>query len=166
MDPNGDNKLEEIQSIARGLAKDIILYITGNGPSAPPPNRHAETLRKTVKSFLSDHRRFLTFVVDMVEPQNLCAFVKILENMFTDKVINWGRLVSVYSFAAKIGESAMMKELGDEHLHNIIELLGSYVAHKLGQWIERQGGWDAFDNYFQAAGGARRMTEQHDDARA
>jgi len=53
---------------------------------------------------------------------------------------NWGRVVMIYVFAARLAERCY---LHGQHrdVDDLIEMTGSYVAENLSSWIEEQGGW-------------------------
>ena len=138
-----ENDLKIVRDIAKSLAKDIVCSYIGRR-SSKPPNSYAATLRRTVNEIMEKHEILFKSIVnklDIDEKNGYSTFVNVVEEMFQDSAINWGRLVSVYAFAASLAKFARSKGMADKYVDNIIELSGNYVANKLGKWILSQGGW-------------------------
>ena len=141
-DNQNENDLKIVRDIAKSLAKDIVWSYIGR--SSKPPNSYAATLRRTVNEIMEKHEILFKSIVnklDIDENNGYSTFVNVVEEMFQDSAINWGRLVSVYAFAASLAKFARSKGMADKYVDNIIELSGNYVANKLGKWILSQGGW-------------------------
>ncbi|ELT95167.1 hypothetical protein CAPTEDRAFT_187496 [Capitella teleta] len=110
------------QEMTYVLAKDLIEHITkeksGSRFSHSPVNHHhAETLRREV-----------------------------CKKMFSDEHVNWGRVVTIFAFAAACAQRVVVvdKNINMNVKRTIIEVLTAFVNETLQCWITDQpGGWDA-----------------------
>jgi len=59
--------------------------------------------------------------------------------------INWGRVVVLYTFGAKVAEH--FNENGQDLTDEISTWIGNYVISK-SDWIRKAGGWDGFNAQF------------------
>ncbi len=66
-------------------------------------------------------------------------FEAIATLMFVDNHINWGRIMTVIAFASLLNYN-------DEG--EFATVVSDCVMRHVGQWMLREGGWKAFENYF------------------
>lgn len=66
------------------------------------------------------------------------AIISVADEMFADKRRNWGRVVALYAFVYELSGQLTLNEQGQARL---AQTIGDYVSDRLGEWIERQGGW-------------------------
>jgi len=154
--------LDQVRRDAEFMAKDVVVNF---GLSSPvrAPNRFCKTLRRTVRELSDRHDLVFKGMVNRLKPDESSAFptfVIVADEIFDDGQVNWGRIVAVYAFAARLAryyvdsnsDSAKSDEQTRKKLANYKEkialFVGKYVANKLGQWILDHGGWDAFVDYF------------------
>ena len=76
------------------------------------------------------------------------TFTNVVNELFRDGEINWGRVVSVYAFAGRLAKHLHEEEKTSMAIQDIATICGEFVALDLGSWIEQQGGWDSFEKYF------------------
>ena len=67
---------------------------------------------------------------------DLEKFVCFLDGMFDDGKINWTRILMVYLMGAIVTERK-----AEYDIQCMKRCIGEYVAVRLGDWIESQGGW-------------------------
>ncbi|BFY98741.1 hypothetical protein BsWGS_01780 [Bradybaena similaris] len=160
--------LDQVRRDAELLAQDVIVTFGEKNPKKPP-NRYCKTLRRTVKELSDRHDLVFKGMVARLKPDETNAFptfVIVADEIFDDGQVNWGRIVAVYAFAArlakyhsdniynvdeKLNSSATQQEGETKSIsyeEKIALFVGKYVANKLGQWILDHGGWDAFVEYF------------------
>ena len=66
------------------------------------------------------------------------TFASIAAQIFSDGVINWGRVVALFYFGYKM----VVKVLFDGGLlKTIIKWILRFIAERLVQWIAQAGGW-------------------------
>lgn len=79
-------------------------------------------------------------------------FGKIADEIFADNVYNWGRISTLFAFAATIAKYVVDNGIsnGVRYEDIITEVLINYINSSPALWIDRQGGWDAFCDFFPA----------------
>lgn len=145
----------EIMYTAEYIAVDLIWNIDSPVPKNPP-NKICKTMRRVAKDMLKKHEFVFKGMVKKLNlnGENLFqTFVIVSEELFADGEINWGRIVAVYAFAAKLA-MYIKDNFMDTHetkaafQRKLSMFLGKYVASKLKHWIIGQGGWNDFVESF------------------
>ncbi|WP_395241737.1 Bcl-2 family protein, partial [Salmonella sp. s51933] len=72
----------------------------------------------------------------------------IAKEMFADHIINWGRIAVLYTFAGQMAIYCERNNMKAESA-NVPDWLSTFVNKNLSSWIEKTGGWDALNEYFQ-----------------
>lgn len=75
--------------------------------------------------------------------QNLQA---VMMEMFSDQV-NWGRIVTLYSFCMALAEQCIIKEM-PQLVQRVIEWTSVYIDVHIQSWIDGNHGWDDFVTSF------------------
>nr|XP_054756559.1 bcl-2-like protein 1 [Lytechinus pictus] len=139
--------------IARQLGDDYISYKVGKHNGRRPPCQHAETLRRVGDEVEERYAITLNGLVNNLEydpdKDGEEAFTASLNAMFEEGSCNWGRVVMVYVFAARLAKYCQENGKG-YHVGRLSEFAGRYVASRLTPWINKQGGWEKFDESFKA----------------
>lgn len=65
---------------------------------------------------------------------------KVAEELFSDNVCNWGRIVTLYAFAGEVAKS-LQPDFGDKVNDEVADELSRFVNQRLSQWINQQKGW-------------------------
>ncbi|RUS74588.1 hypothetical protein EGW08_017648, partial [Elysia chlorotica] len=155
------SQLDLVRRTAEVMAHDAVLNFDLECPKKPP-NRHCKTMRRIVKELSDRHNMVFKGMVNRLKPtqnNSFQTFVIVADEIFDDGQVNWGRIVAVYTFAARLAkfhrdssssnESSPIDMKGKVTYEEKIALfVGKYVASKLGQWVLDHGGWDAFVEYF------------------
>lgn len=152
--------LDQVRRDAEFMAKDVVVNFDLKSPSRAP-NRYCKTLRRTVKELSDRHNLVFKGMVNRLKPDENSAFptfVIVADEIFDDGQVNWGRIVAVYAFAARLAKYYVDNNghiASQSHDRNMVHyqekialFVGKYVANKLGQWILDHGGWDSFVEYF------------------
>uniref|UniRef100_A0A3B5MDG2 BCL2 associated X, apoptosis regulator a n=1 Tax=Xiphophorus couchianus TaxID=32473 RepID=A0A3B5MDG2_9TELE len=75
-------------------------------------------------------------------------YIKVVLGIFSDGEINWGRVVTVFSFTClfvlKVSEA--LNNIYDM-IKNIINWTIDYFRNKVVNWIKDQGGWEGIYSY-------------------
>lgn len=141
--------MDSVGQIAKDLAHDTVCYFTEKDCDAPV-NSHAKTLRRTVDELLDRHILMFNGILKRlsINRQNWeLTFTGVADEMFSDGQYNWGRLVTIYAFAGFMARHC--KEHGMEDIvPQIAERTGIYISDKLLDWVNSEGGWDTFDQFF------------------
>ena len=132
-----------IENVARLLAEDFIHYSLGKCCS-PPPSREAETLRRVGKEVDERYQISLNGLITSLrfdtENGGEEAFNESLNSLFEEGPCNWGRIIMVYVFAARLARYCEDRHKS-EYVDNLVSISGKYVAERLTHWIQQQGGW-------------------------
>jgi len=144
----------ECKRICKRLATDFILFKLQSN-AGRPPCKYTETLRRVGREVEERYAITLNGLVNNLQydPKKHGAgkelFNVSLNAMFEEGPVNWGRVVMVYVFAARLAKYC--EENGNsEYVDEVVEVCGDYVAEKLTTWIITQGGWDDFNESFKA----------------
>ena len=121
------------------LAKDLISYKLGR--QGPPVNSTAKTLRKLsddIERRNPDLLEQLCSKLNFSKETGYSSFCEIAKEVFADGVINWGRIVVLFAFSARLGKYCSENNMGDQ-IEDLTQWTARFVIG-LG-WIEQQGGW-------------------------
>lgn len=133
------------------LARDVLL----DTPSTPPPSPgdRAATMRRLTTEVIERHWADLdASLVQLglsgtgdVDGTATTAFKSVVRQVFADQRFNWGRLVTVYAFAAVLLEKCCPKsnstEVGAQRRSKFAEQLCREIARVVAPWIADNGGW-------------------------
>lgn len=136
--------LDMTKEMAKELANDVIRYFTQTS-NRGPCNSHAKTVRRTVDELSRRHEILFTSMIRRLsiteDLDDTCqSFVRVMDELFIDKHYNWGRVITVYTFAGWLARYCVQNGMFDA-VDQIVETSGCYVANKLADWIQQQGGW-------------------------
>lgn len=148
--PNqASSPLEIVRREAEVIASDIVSNYEKTDKKCP--DRYCKTMRKTVKEISDRHDIAFKGMVNKLNIGEMGnnafdVFVTVANEIFEDGQINWGRVIAVYAFAARL--AAYFRQSQPDMEEKIALYVGKYVGNKLGHWIIDNGGWDAFADYF------------------
>ena len=132
--------LDQVRREAEVIADDVILNF-GKDDKKKAPSKFSKTMRRTVRELSSRHDIAFKGMVNKLNLDSnnpFQTFAHVADEIFDDGQINWGRIVAVYAFAARLAA----RETGKNDFPKKISLfVGKYVANKLGKWILDNGGW-------------------------
>ncbi|XP_026860158.1 apoptosis regulator Bcl-2a [Electrophorus electricus] len=69
-------------------------------------------------------------------------FTAVIEELFSDGV-NWGRIVAFFEFGGTMCVESVNREMASQ-VDNIARWMTDYLNGPLKNWIQDNGGWDAF----------------------
>ena len=87
---------------------------------------------------LSRHDNLFDSMLSGCNPEQ---FESVAQHMFRDEIANFGRLVTLYTYAGLIAKSCGKEEC-------LTYALSSFVERRLGTWMTKVGGWTAFLEFF------------------
>jgi|HubBroStandDraft_4_1064222.scaffolds.fasta_scaffold142102_2 hypothetical protein len=124
-------------AITRITCRELARAVCGNDMSGT--KSHVETMLRIVSSLRDKHSIYFNAVLKkVVECKD---FTVIAEKVIADDIINWGRIATIYAFAAHMTTKDNQSEM--------IVLLSDFACSRLAPWIETNGGgWTAFDQIF------------------
>ncbi|XP_046839125.1 apoptosis regulator BAX-like isoform X2 [Xenia sp. Carnegie-2017] len=121
------------------LVNDLIGYKIGR--NVPPVNATAKTLRKLsddIEERNPDLLEQLCSKLNFTHETGYNSFSAIANTVFSDGIINWGRIVVLLAFSARLGRYCEENNMSDQ-----IESISGWTARFLTDlgWIQAQGGW-------------------------
>lgn len=145
--------LDRVCRDAEVVADDVVLYFNRESEKKPK-NRYCKTMRRTVRELSDRHDILFQSMINRLQVDDTTLFVTfacVADEIFEDGQINWGRVVAVYTFAARLADS-FIEDQKPEAAKKIATYTGRYVGKKLGKWIIDNGGWDGFADFFPEQG--------------
>ncbi|KAK3588707.1 hypothetical protein CHS0354_026025 [Potamilus streckersoni] len=153
-----NNNIEMNPSSSRYLVADFINHRLQNQgytwPNCPPLGTGTIlhiTMRTIGDEFESRYREQFD---DLVHQLNITpdiaysTFVSVANELFVDG-INWGRVVALFAFGGAIAVQCVEKNL--VHLvDSIYEWLATYIDNTIQHWINSQGGWERFVEFYKS----------------
>uniref|UniRef100_A0A1A7XT37 Myeloid cell leukemia sequence 1b n=1 Tax=Iconisemion striatum TaxID=60296 RepID=A0A1A7XT37_9TELE len=110
-------------------------------------SKELTTMKRVVNDILEKHRCAYKGMVTKCTSADLTFIRKVAENMFSDGITNWGRIVSLLAFGAMVAQ--YQKDNGRE---NYVELVGheisTYLLSQQKDFLIRNNSWQGFVEFF------------------
>jgi hypothetical protein len=141
----------------------VLEEMTGREPSSYSRRKtqqvHGETMIRTVKEIWTKHELLFKGMMkklEVTESNAALVFTKVVDEIFSDTLFNWGRVVMVYAFVGWL--ILHCKHNGMENcIDEIAEAACQFATSRLSTWITEAGGWDAFVMFFEKEDSAEEM---------
>ena len=133
--------LENVRKEAEVIASDVVVNF-GSENDKKSPNRYCKTMRKMAQEVSERHDIALKSMVNKLnlsDSNTFETFIHVADEIFEDGQVNWGRVIVVYAFAARLTQH--LRKSRPEYEEKIALYVGKYVGNKLGRWIVDNGGW-------------------------
>ncbi|BFZ02175.1 hypothetical protein BsWGS_05214 [Bradybaena similaris] len=110
------------------------------------PNPVQEAMRRLGDAFEERYRNTFS---DMIQKLNVTedtaaeTFTAIMDEIFTDGVVNWGRVVALFGFTGRFVVYCWEHNM-QNMVDNIVELVTSYVDTNLRDWMQEHNHWNGF----------------------
>ncbi|ESO95301.1 hypothetical protein LOTGIDRAFT_68260, partial [Lottia gigantea] len=129
--------------------ENIEKLIEPDTPIGPPIDPSLEVqIGKALKSIGDelDKDENMHNLIAKVPPRTECkTFMKVAGDIFSDGVINWGRIVALFYFAFRM----ILKSLNRIPIINAtINFVVDYIRDHVASWIIGRGGWEAIVEHF------------------
>lgn len=138
----------DLQTMA--IADDVIFHML-EYVQCQPPTLYMSTMRRKVQEASGKYNVLYESMMVNMEVSKVNAvevFQCVARSLFKDQECSWGCIVAVYTFAVHI---AMHVFMDDGHgAEKFADAVGRYLATKIGDWVEAQGGWDGIIKFFPA----------------
>lgn len=132
------------------LLKDLIYFKLGQNLS--PVNVTARTLRKlsdNIELKNPDLFREMCSKLNFSKETVYNSFCEVAKEMFSDGIMNWGRIATLFAFVAQVAKYCMENHTS-EQIDEITEWTARFVTEM--NWIEQQGGWNGLNRCFRDLG--------------
>ncbi|KAJ8023225.1 Induced myeloid leukemia cell differentiation protein Mcl-1-like [Holothuria leucospilota] len=128
------------------LGIDFMNYKIGlTSATNPSQSKLAETLRRVGDTIDENYNDMLNEAVMQLNINSEIVTRKtihtIFDAMFKDGVYNWGRIVVLYVFTARLAKFYHEKKSNKAFIKILSTYVGDYIARDCAFWIENQGGW-------------------------
>ncbi|KAM7423806.1 hypothetical protein PAMA_000256 [Pampus argenteus] len=148
------------------LAEDYLLSCTCPHPAPPPPSESAAAMRRLAQDMETQHQaRFHSLAQTFLRQCGLdpCSGLrKVMEELVGDGHLNWGRVVSLFTFTGVLArlllEQKGMKpgldpgqgqELGQVpgNSRGLAETIADYLGEEKKDWMLENDGWVSLFQY-------------------
>jgi len=76
-----------------------------------------------------------------ITPNNAQAtFLTSLQSLFSDGIVNWGRIVALLAFSGSLAAQCIEKEM-PFLVNQVVDWTTAYISTHLASWINENGGW-------------------------
>ncbi|TWW67508.1 bcl-2-like protein 10 [Takifugu rubripes] len=153
------------------LAEDYLsLCSTSQCPAPPPPSESATAMRHLGQDMEKQHQaRFNSLAQTFLRQcgPDLCSSLrKVMEELVGDGHLNWGRVVSLFTFTGVLArlmqeqkstkpglDPGQEQQLGQvpENCRGLAETIADYLGEEKKDWLLENGGWEGFCKYSLAA---------------
>ncbi|XP_014680958.1 PREDICTED: apoptosis regulator R1-like [Priapulus caudatus] len=106
----------------------------------------ADEFRERSKDRINDDMAERMHLVDSDSAQAVCGYCGVLNDLFEQEV-KWGWIVGMFAFTGTLCECAA-KRGKPELIDAFVDAASSYCDTNLQPWIDDNGGWDGFVEYY------------------
>ena len=134
----------EIRQKAESLAVFIMLTMLGKG--VKPKDKVDEILLQCVTDMMTKHEiKFKGMMnrLNINKNSGYQTFVAVANEIFegNDNVVNWGRVIALYSFAGQLALYCKENKM-EEYAHNQLSgIIGRFASEKIAEFVANEGGW-------------------------
>ncbi|XP_033103866.1 apoptosis regulator BAX-like [Anneissia japonica] len=142
----GKNINMETERIAREINSAFVEYKLGNNMEyRRDMNCNFFNYCEKMYNACDEH---LTIEVSLDSNENIKTFLKdVLTEMFSDNIINWGRIIMVFVIGAKLAVLCKDKNRTDL-IDQVIQSVDKFLKTEFLEWINLKGGWKNFDQSY------------------
>ncbi|XP_076613289.1 bcl-2-like protein 10 [Chaetodon auriga] len=146
------------------LAEDYLsLCCTSPRPAPPPPSESAAAMRRLAQDMEKQHQaRFHSLAQTFLRqcgPDPCSSLRKVMEELVGDGHLNWGRVVSLFTFTGVLArqlqeqkstnpglDPGQGQELGQGpgNCRGLAETIADYLGEEKKNWLLENDGWEGF----------------------
>lgn len=143
------------EALLIGVVRDEVMSVAAEVHAAPPALPKARTisnsqdqklveqLAETIKVIgdrLDQDKAFNDMIDGLVKVADKRSFWELVEKVFTDGQINWGRIIVLFYSVGKLSAKMVLARL-PTIVSDILTLSLDYFRRTLLEWIRKMGGW-------------------------
>ncbi|XP_070765326.1 bcl-2-like protein 10 [Enoplosus armatus] len=153
------------------LSEDYLsLCCTSPRPAPPPPSESAAAMRRLAQDMETQHQaRFQSLVQTFIRqcgPDPCSSLRKVIEELVGDGHLNWGRVVSLFTFTGVLArqlqeqkgtkpglDPGQGQELGQGfgNCRGLAETLADFLGEEKKDWLLENDGWEGFCAFSRSA---------------
>lgn len=145
----GNIEASRTMDLTRELAKDFVCFKLGKA-SAVNVSPTARTLRRVATEVETSHGDLFQSMIRTItcESDDISRWYSdIMKSMFSDNVINWGRIAVLFTFSGQVAIHCEKHGSLGENADLVVSLLTDFVNSRLLKWIQNAGGWVSLLSY-------------------
>lgn len=125
------------------LARDYIDFC--NGIQRTPPSESARAMRHLAKELEQQHRsKFLSLSQTFLgscgsDPSS--SLRSVMEELVGDGKLNWGRVVSLFTFTGVLVTELYTREKGRDCCQRLAHTIADYLGEEKRDWLMENDGW-------------------------
>lgn len=136
-------EITQVKNRAKILSNDILRTFVYN-QNVKDPDEVSRTLQWLVWQLQEETNGNIPLILEQLEIKEgneKDLIYRVLDSVFSDKNVNWGRIAITYAFGVKLAKMYEERLItGKDEL--ILNTVGEYVGENLSPWIYQQGGWE------------------------
>ncbi|XP_038556819.1 bcl-2-like protein 10 [Micropterus salmoides] len=153
------------------LAEDyLFLCCNSPRPAPPPPSESATAMRRLAQDMEAQHQaRFHSLAQTFLRqcgPDPCSGLRKVMEELVGDGHLNWGRVVSLFTFTGVLARQLLEQKgtkpgldpgQGQEHgqesgnCRGLAETIADYLGEEKRDWMLENDGWEGFCKFSRSA---------------
>ncbi|XP_066557471.1 bcl-2-like protein 10 [Amia ocellicauda] len=135
------------------LARDYIEHSLGL--QRTPPSETAKAMRCLGKEMEKQHQSkfnsLLHTFITTCGPEPSLSLRKVMEEMVGDGKLNWGRVVSLFTFTGVLAKELYSQGESMDCCTKLAETIADYLGSEKREWLMQNEGWEGFCKFFQSA---------------
>ncbi|XP_059384131.1 apoptosis regulator BAX-like [Carassius carassius] len=143
------------EALLIGVVRDEVMRVAAEVHAAPPglpearpvsnsqDQKLVEQLAETIKAIgdrLDQDKAFNDMIDGLVKVADKKSFWELVEKVFTDDQINWGRIIVLFYSIGKLSAKMVLACL-PTIVSDILTLSLDFFRRTLLEWIRKMGGW-------------------------
>ncbi|XP_070685313.1 bcl-2-like protein 10 [Pempheris klunzingeri] len=147
------------------LAEDYVsLCCTSPRPAPPPPSESAAAMRRLAQDMEAQHHaRFHSLAQTFLRqcgPDPCSSLRKVIEELVGDGHLNWGRVVSLFTFTGVLARQLLEQKgtkpgldprQGPGNCRELAETIADYLGEEKKDWLLENDGWEGFCQFSRSA---------------
>nr|XP_046235006.1 bcl-2-like protein 10 [Scatophagus argus] len=148
------------------LAEDYLLWCTSPQAAPSPPSESAAAMRRLAQDMETQHQAGFNSLAQTFLKQcglNLCSSLrKVIEELVGDGLMNWGRVVSLFTFTGVLVRQLQEQKgtkLGLDpgqgqvpgYCRRLAETIADYLGEEKKDWLLENDGWEGFCKFSRSA---------------
>uniref|UniRef100_A0A1A8N836 Myeloid cell leukemia sequence 1b n=2 Tax=Nothobranchius TaxID=28779 RepID=A0A1A8N836_9TELE len=145
--PSGHAGDEALENDTRQLISRFFMEFTGQLKPQWRDSRELSTMKRVVNDILEKHRYAYKGMAAKCTSDDLTFISKVAENMFSDGITNWGRIVSLLAFGAVVAQ--YQKDNGRQnYVERVSHEVSTYLLSQQRDFLLRNNSWQGFVEFF------------------
>ncbi|XP_061078185.1 bcl-2-like protein 10 [Conger conger] len=142
-----------LKSETQAVAEDYINYSLGIQQT--PPSEPAQAMRHLAKKMERQyHLKFQSlseaFLSSCGTDTSACL-KKVMEELVGDGTLNWGRVVSLFTFTGVLASDLHSRGESRERCRRLAETIADYLGGEKQAWLKENDGWEGFRRFSSCA---------------